>query len=106
MHNGTMADMAVFREPGGLLGKGVDDRIFLDVGTVADFDITKIPPENGPGSDIAIFSDGHPADQNGGRMDKRGFPDLGPLTFEFVKRHFFFPLFRKATVQRSSWQFG
>ena len=44
MHDGTMTDVAIFREPGGLLGKGMDDGIFLNVGTVADFDITKISP--------------------------------------------------------------
>ena len=63
------------------------DGVFLDIGPVADLDIPEIPSQDRARPYVTIFSDGHTADENGGRMDKRGFSDSGSLAFKLVKRH-------------------
>jgi hypothetical protein len=69
----------------------VDDHILLDIGAVADFDVAEIPPQNGPRTDVAVFPDGHPSDENCAWMDKRSFPHFRLFSFELVDGHFSYP---------------
>jgi hypothetical protein len=43
-------------------------------------------------ADITIFPDGHAPDQDGGRVNERGFPHLRAFSFEFINRHKVYPL--------------
>jgi hypothetical protein len=87
MNDGAVADVAVFRQPGGLLGKGVNDHVLLDIGAVSDFDVAEISPQDSSRADVAVFPDGHASDQDRAGVDKRGFADLGSFPLEFVNGH-------------------
>jgi hypothetical protein len=85
--DGSMTDMAIPPKPCSAVRKRMDDAIFLDIGPVPYLDISEIPPQNGPGADIAVLPDGDPSDENRRGMHERGFAHGGPFPFKFIHGH-------------------
>ena len=64
-----MADVTVGFHDGVAAGKGMDDAIVLNIGSIPDHDPAEIAPQACPGADVASMTQDDIPDQNGLRVD-------------------------------------
>nr|WP_321575861.1 hypothetical protein [Sneathiella sp. P13V-1] len=104
-----MANVAVGFHHGVAAGKGMDDAIVLNIGTIPDHDPAEIAPHACPGSDVAPMPQDDISDQNGLGVDICILRHNGYKPFEFITvRHSRFLSqsacrWFKKTVTKRSW---
>ena len=87
VHDAAVADGGVAADHQGLAGRGVQDRVVLHVGALADHDRADVGAQHGAVPDAGALLDGHVADQGRGRGDEGVGVDGGALALELEQWH-------------------
>jgi hypothetical protein len=87
MNYGSMAYIHVFFDEGGGIGSGMDNAVFLHVGTITDYNTAVITSQYPTGANETLSSHNDITNQDGVRMNKTRFIQLRHLAFKLIKRH-------------------
>ena len=79
-----MANVAVGFHHGVAAGKGMDDAIVLNIGTIPDHDPAEIAPQACSGADVASMTQDDISDQNGLGVDICILGHNGYKSFKFI----------------------
>ena len=87
MQNTPVPHMDIRVKGSRFVREGMDDAVLLNIGSPADTDITDIPSQNNPHTNVGPTINNHIPDQYGLKIHKNLQIYIQSLTFKLIKCH-------------------